>query len=167
MKKATLPAVSQVTGKKLAEFVKSGPIVVAGFFTKDNKNEAAAFKEVAEGPQDYLFGSSDDAKDFEAYNVKAPAMILFRTFDDPQVVYEGDFSYASIQGFLSKNSMPLVGDIGPDNYEKYVNLNLPIAYFFYENESQKKEYGNILKELAITYKDKMSFVYIDANQVSR
>jgi protein disulfide-isomerase A1 len=57
-----------------------------------------------------------------------------------------------------------MNDIGPENYAKYVESSLPLAYLFIENDEQRKEFGPGVEAVARKFRGKVNFVYIDANQ---
>jgi protein disulfide-isomerase A1 len=168
--KASMPVVSELTGfdftnksAKLEAFVKSGKVALVAFLKKDAK-ESKAFKAAAE-KLDLLVASTDNEADAKKHNVKSPAIVLFKTFDDLKNVYEGKFDEESIIEFAKSNSVPLVDDIGAENYEKYMEGGLPIAYFFTDDASQKEKFAPALNKLAKDNKGKMFFVYIDATKV--
>lgn len=59
---------------------------------------------------------------------------LYRTFDEPQVVFEGEVTGAALTAFVNDNSLPIIGEIGPHNYKKYVDRNLPLVWIFIDTE---------------------------------
>jgi protein disulfide-isomerase A1 len=101
------------------------------------------------------------------HGVTAPAIVLLKTFDNKKDIFSGSFTKEDILAFINENSIPLVDNIGPDNYEMYMKRNLPIAYFFTaSSDDDKKVFESTLQTLGEQYKGKMSFVYIDAVKVS-
>jgi len=54
-------------------------------------------------------------------------------------------------------------DIGPANYQKFVDSGLPLAYLFVTEET-RQSVGSIVEPVAKEFKGKMNFVYIDAVQ---
>lgn len=67
-----------------------------------------------------------------------------------------------MEAFIKANSVPLLDEIGPDNYSKYVESGLPLAYLFVENDEQRKTFGDSLGPVAKETKGKINFVFIDA-----
>jgi hypothetical protein len=53
-------------------------------------------------------------------------------------------------------------DIGPDNYEVYMNKKLPMLYLFVSTDEERKSAGPEVEPLAKKYQGKISFVYLDA-----
>ncbi|KAJ3088545.1 protein disulfide-isomerase precursor, partial [Quaeritorhiza haematococci] len=163
MKKQTLPALSKREHHEIDEFSKSDKVVLMGFFDKEDSDEFENYKAAANAHRDdFVFGFASDVKAFEKYEVKPPAVVLFKTFDDGKDVYEGDFSKESIVKFAQANSIPLMDEIGPENYATYVMTGQPIAYLFTSSAEDREKYGAMVEPLAKSFKGKVSFVYIDA-----
>ena len=126
MTKAALPAVSEVEADKLDEFKKSDNVVLVAYLAADDKKNAEAFKETAEALREkYLFGSAADADAAKAEGVKAPALVLYKQFDEGKNVYDGKFDKEAITAFAKKAATPLVGEVGPDTYQGYMDVSFP------------------------------------------
>ncbi|KAG0221650.1 protein disulfide-isomerase precursor [Actinomortierella wolfii] len=162
LKKAALPALSEITADEVADFSKKDKVVVVAVLAKDDKNRET-LKTVAEKLREkYVFGVVDESA-AEAQGVKAPAVVLYKQFDEGKNVLEGEFTEDSLNTFLNENAVPLVDDIGPDNYQYYMDSGLPLAYLFYDNDDQKTTYKEIA-DLAKELKGKVNFVYLDARK---
>ena len=55
-----------------------------------------------------------------------------------------------------------MAEVGPENYSKYMESGLPMAYLFYEGEAMRKEFGAPIEEAMRAVKGKINAVYIDA-----
>lgn len=110
---------------------------------------------------DYDFGIITDKDFFEGR--KAPHAVLYRTFDTLQVDYEGEFNKASLETFIGMESFPLFGKIGPENYGKYAERGIPIAWVFLNAHGKESHQTKSAAEaIAPEYKGKLSFVSLDA-----
>lgn len=121
MTKQALPAVSVLTEENLEEFKTSDKVVVVAFFEAGDKASNTTFTEVADSMrEDYLFGATNDAKLAKAEGVSAPAIVLYKSFDEGKNVYDGKFEKEGISKFTKAAAIPLVGEVGPETYAGYM-----------------------------------------------
>lgn len=121
MTKQSMPAVSTVTEENLEEFKTLDKIVVVGYVAADDKTSSKSFTAFAESQRDnYLFGTSDDAALAKAEGVKQPSIVLYKDFDEKKTVYDGKLDEESILAWTKTASTPLVGELGPETYSKYM-----------------------------------------------
>lgn len=121
MTKQALPAVSVLSSDSIEEFKTADKVVVVAFFEADDKTSNTTFTEVADTLRDdYLFGSTNDAKLAKAEGVKAPAIVLYKTFDEGRNIFEEKFDKDTISKFVKTAAIPLVGEVGPDTYAGYM-----------------------------------------------
>lgn len=161
-----MPAVSDLdTPKDVFKFVEASKVVVIGFFSESDAKEIKKFKGVAEALRDdYVFGQTHNQDSAKAAKVEQPAVVLYKKFDEKKIIYDGQMTKVALTEFIQKNSVPTMDDLGPSNYEKYVSMGLPMAYFFHHNTEQKEEFGPMFEKIAKDYKGKILFVYLDASQ---
>lgn len=160
-----LPPVSELTADKIADFSASDKVVVIGFFEDTTSSDYKAFESVANKLRDdFLFGATTDSTAAEQHEVKVPAIVLFKQFDEGKNTFGEKLTEDGIADFVKTNSVPLMDDIGPENYGKYVSSGLPIAYLFIAKPEERKTAGAEIESLAKEYKGKIHFVYIDAGK---
>jgi len=167
MIKQSLPAVTSVTSANHDEFKGSDKIVVVAYATSTDSAPIPAFSTVADSHRDdYLFGLSTDAEVISAAGVTPPAVVVYRKFDEPRLDFENkEFTAKELETYLKSNSMPLVDEVGPENYASYANADLPLAYLFLEPTDPKHaELVAALKPAAQKFKGKINYVYIDASK---
>lgn len=172
MKKQVLPALSEVTAKSHDDFVKKDKVVVVGYFDGSDGKEYQLFKTVANKfRDDFLFGAVVDKKVATDKKVKqVPGIVLYKQFDEKKNVFpdnvekDAKLTEENLSKFISVNSVPLMNDIGPDNYGKYVESGLPLFYLFVDTPESRKEAGEQVEPVAKKFRGKVNFVYIDATQ---
>ena len=121
MTKQALPAVSILGSDSLEEFKIADKVVAVAYFDADDKTSNTTFTEVAESLRDdYLFGATNDAKLAKAEGVKAPAIILYKSFDNGKDTFEEKFDKDTISKFIKTSAIPLVGEVGPETYAGYM-----------------------------------------------
>lgn len=172
MTKQTLPALSDVSADNFDEFKEKDKVVVVGFFSEKAGPEFEAFKSLAEKQRDtYIFGASIDASIAEKEEVKVPGVVMYKKFDEGKNIFpqnvEGDepkLELKDLENFVLVNSVPLIDDIGPENYMKYHDSGLPLGFVFVASDEHRKTLGKVFEPLAKQHRGKLNFVYIDANQ---
>ena len=159
MKKQAAPAVISLnTADDLKQFRESDDVVIVGFF-KDVKSEAATtFSKLAEQMRtEHSFASMSDIPS----NYKDDQVVLFKKFDEGEVVFGEKVSVEELAKFVARESIPLTAEIGPENYSKYVESAIPMAYFLYADEKQKEQYTSALQTAAKAVKGKVNTVFIN------
>ncbi|KAF8607657.1 disulfide isomerase [Ceratobasidium sp. AG-I] len=168
MKKQALPALTEVTGAEHAKFTKEDKVVVIAYVDSATAALASTIKDVAENHRDdYLFGVTSDADAIKEAGVTAPALVVYKSFDEGRVeLSAADVKSAtpeSLLSFVKENAVPLLDEVGGENYPTYAQSGLPLAYLFVDPTDSKKD--SIIAEitpLARKFKGKVNFVWIDA-----
>lgn len=167
MKKQALPAVSHVTTSNFSDFKGKDKVVVVAFLSESDKKDLDVFAKVADKHRDsFVFGHAADAAVASEAGTKTPSLIVYRSFDEPEVRYTGKLSDdAAIESFVREQSVPLIDEVGPDNFMTYAESGLPLAYYFTEPNYEHKDADiEKLKPLAKANKGKLNFVWIDAEK---
>ncbi|KAG6866478.1 hypothetical protein C0991_003996 [Blastosporella zonata] len=167
MAKQSLPAVSEVTAANHEEFSKADKLVVVAYLPTSTSVPAPEFSAAAEKHRDdYLFGLSTDEDAAKAAGVEAPAIVVYRSFDSPQSVYPYpvlDTTSQDLEEWLSELSIPIIDEVSGDNYAVYVQSSKPLAYLFLDPSAEGKDAAiEAIKPVALKYKSKVNFVWIDA-----
>lgn len=161
----SLPAVSVVTAENHTEFQAADRIVIIAYLDVADTESAIVFNAFADAHRDdYLFGVSHDSASTQ--KVTAPAIVLYKTFDEGRNDYEGEISVDGLSQFVVENSVALLDEISPENFAMYSEAGLPLAFIFVEESDPKRaEITKALEPVAREYKGKLNFVWIDATKV--
>ncbi|KAJ8126417.1 hypothetical protein O1611_g7221 [Lasiodiplodia mahajangana] len=163
MIKQSLPAVSILNTETLEDFKTADKVVLVAYVDASDKASNDVYTAVAEKYRDnYLFGATNDAALAEAEGVTAPAIVLYKQFDEGKAVFAEKFDEEAIASFTKTASTPLVGEVGPETYSDYMSAGIPLAYIFAETAEERKELGDALKPVAEQYRGKINFATIDA-----
>lgn len=164
MKKQDSPAVTILETAEIEKFASSDNVVVVAYVKKDSK-EAKAFADVADKLRDnYLFGYSTDAAAAKAAGVTVPGVVLHKKFDEGKNDFDGKFDEEVLTEFVKTNATPLMDEISPENYAKYMESGLPIGYLFWGTAEERAEVGPKVEKMAKFAKGKVNFVYCDASK---
>jgi protein disulfide-isomerase A1 len=163
MVKQSLPAVSIVSADTIEDFKKSDNVVLVAFIEATDRASNETFSSIADSLRDnYLFGATNDAALAEAEGVTAPAIVLYKQFDEGKTIYPGKFDKDDIESFARTASIPLVGEVGPETYAGYMAAKIPLAYIFAETPEERAELAELLKPIAEKHRGAVSFATIDA-----
>ncbi|KAI0843121.1 protein disulfide isomerase [Hypoxylon sp. FL0890] len=164
MIKQSLPAVSLLTPETLGDFKTADKVVLVAYIDASDKASNETYTKIAEKFRDsYLFGATNDAALAEAEGVKAPAIVLYKQFDEGKATFTDKFEEEAIEKFAKVASTPLIGEVGPDTYSGYMSAGIPLAYIFSETAEERKSLGDALKPIAEKYRGKINFATIDAS----
>lgn len=163
----SLPAVTEVTAANIDEFKTADKIVAIACLSSLSDDLAAVFQATAEKHRDdYLFGQSTDPVVIKSTGLSAPAIVLYRAFDDPISVYPHAVTSATvetIEDWIAELSFPVIGEVNAENYMPLAQSGKPIAYLFLDPTSESKgEYIERVRVVALEHKAKLNFVWIDA-----
>ena len=99
--------------------------------------------------------------------------MMFKKFDDGYSSFKGDLTNEEeLTKFIQKQSIPLMDEIGPENYMRYYDLKVPLLFFFWsDKESHRKKVGGVVEKALKTFRTSgkaegvidLNAVYIDAN----
>jgi len=164
MQKQKQPAYVELkSAKDVTDFTADeGDIEVVAFIAESDKAAFDVFVSIAKTLRnDYEFGYASDASlaPSEAAG-KRPALVLYRSFDEQRVAHTGDWNAEALTAFVKGNAFPLIGEIGPENYQKYLERGFPLAWFFVHKDNDKAVLA-AAKEVAKDFKSQISFVWLD------
>lgn len=165
MIKQSLPPVSILDKDTIEDFKKADKVVLVGYFDANDKASNESFGQAAEKLRDnYPFGATNDAALAEAEGVTAPAIVLYKEFDEGKTVFSEKFDAEAIEKFAKTASTPLIGEVGPETYSDYMSAGLPLAYIFAETPEERKTLSDLLKPIAEAQRGVVNFATIDAKQ---
>lgn len=167
MVKQSLPAVSDVTAANHDEFTKADKIVAVAYLPSNTAAPASEFSAVADAHRDdYLFGIVADQDAAAAAGVTPPAIVVYRSFDEPRTEFPYPVSGTNkkeLEGWLAELEIPYIDEVNGETYGTYAKSNKPLAYLFLDPTSADKEAQiELVKPIAKKYKSKVNFVWIDA-----
>ncbi|KAH9996939.1 protein disulfide isomerase [Xylariaceae sp. FL0662B] len=163
MIKQSLPAVSLLTSETLEDFKTADKVVLVAYIDASDKASNETYTKIAEDHRDsYLFGATNDAALAKAEGVTAPAIVLYKQFDEGKATYTEKFDKEAIETFAKTASTPLIGEVGPETYSGYMSAGLPLAYIFSETPEERKKLGDAIKPIAEKFRGKINFATIDA-----
>ena len=172
MKKQNRPAVTSLnTEEEVNQFQEEDRVTIVGFFNSETSEEYNQFKQVAESLRNKfsfasVIGKKELARSFGLDSDEG--VILFKMFDEGKNLLPIS-QIAELNTFVNKYSVPLIDEIGAENYKIYAESGLPLVYLFVDAsvEGQKEKIINDVTDLAKESKGKLNFVTIDWGKYAR
>ncbi len=114
-KKSGPPAVSLSSADEVNEFKAASDVAVVGFFKDQDSDAAKQFLAVAQSVDNVQFGVVSDASLFAEFKINADSgVVLFKSFDEGRVDFDGEFSAEEIKKFVHSNQLPLVTEFNQE-----------------------------------------------------
>lgn len=128
------------------------------YTTSEDSDAATAFKKTASALRnDVDFAISTGAT--------GDKVTLYRTFDTPEVTFEGPITTDAVNAWIKNESLPLVGEIGPENYHKYVERDLPLLWAFLDfSNAEQNDLPAKLAPVAAKHRSSVILVKIDGQR---
>ncbi|KAG5436865.1 hypothetical protein PCANB_001618 [Pneumocystis canis] len=164
MVKQTLPVTTRVDMDNFETFKTSDEIVLLALINEaDDENSDLYHKLATKYRDNYVFGISSDNKVAQKMKLGFPSVVMFKKTEDVYVIYDGDMIYEDLDMFVTLESLPLLGELRPDTYEKYISSHLPLVCIFVSSDHERKDMESIFTILASKYRGKLALALIDAN----
>ncbi|KAJ1554504.1 protein disulfide-isomerase precursor [Nowakowskiella sp. JEL0078] len=157
---------------KLKQFVKADRLVIVGFFDSEKSEQYTVLKEVADSvpegfAKEFFFSYTFDKQSIAHYNVSTPTILVF-TPSYPHVErYTGKFEIGEITLFIRTCTLPLYDDYDMSNYAKYLNRDLPMAYYIYSTAEEKEQHKEFFIKEAIKHRGVVSFVSMNGTKFDK
>jgi protein disulfide-isomerase A1 len=162
MKKQNLPDLTAIKADEFEKFSTSDKVVVVGFVKEGSDEYKALEANAKELREQFVFGYIDNEELAKKAGSAVPGIVVYKQFDEGKAVLEGKITEESIKEFVKVESVPLMDELGPENYSKYMDSGLPLVYLFTTEAEDKKTIGAWCEAIAKKVQGKLNFVYIDA-----
>jgi len=156
LRKQNSPAWKKVTAAELETARAGGDVVVVGVFASESGDQFEAFK----GAAAVLRNDNDFVVVDHVEGTTSPSLVIFRKFDEPKVTFSGEWNVDALTAFVKASSFPAFGEIGPENYQKYVERDLPFVWAFLDYDAGTDEAVAALAPVAKAF-PQFSFVRLD------
>lgn len=156
-----------MTKENHEEFRKADSVVAILYSSTTSDAPAPQFSATAEKLRDeYLFGIATDEEALIVGGVAPPALILYRSFDEPRLEYPYPIASAEvkdIEQWIQSLSIPYLAQLSGETYSMYADSGKPLAYLFVDPSTDDYEsHIDALRPIAKKHHDALNFVWIDA-----
>jgi protein disulfide-isomerase A1 len=140
------------------------PVVLLGVLDNDHDDRYVVFSQVAERLRHRIPTAAAINQPWAAELATAPTVVLYRDFDEPSLIYSGEFSDDSLSPWIASQLVPTLGEIHAENFHDYMDIKLPIGYLFIKPEDDNTELMKAVSGIASKTKGKLVFAWINHNR---
>lgn len=128
----------------------------------------STFLEVADDlNEELIFIRISDPAMNDKYHVEAVKYLVFRPDEQdeaPGLDHTVGTTSGELKEFIKKETTPLFGEINGSTFQQYTDANLPLAYYFYNEPTEKLLVSPLIIKLAKELRGKMNFVALNAKR---
>jgi len=160
------PSLTEVDEESLETFKKENDVTILAFLKSKDSDEYQALHRVSLKLRDtYKFVFSLDEKLAKKYNVELNNIIFIKKFNtEKDDVFTEEITDDNLTNFINIAKLPLMDNLTSSKYNDYLQLDIPIFYFFYEKQEDVDTLGKDIEDIARRYRLKMNFVYVDVEK---
>jgi len=162
-----LPAVSFIKSEEDLKGLRSKKsIVLVAFLEKADPDTMLEIEKAAEKLRNDLVVAV--AYGSELIGERELPTVAFYMEDFDPLFFTGPITESSIMRIFRNERFPPIGEIGPDNYQSYMDRNLPLVWLAISPDDEKIANAvlDVIEPFAIERKGKLSFVWLDADKFS-
>ena len=154
------PPSTSVDATSIDKAIDDNKIAVV-FFGDSESDEFKAFQGAASADDKNAFFNTNDEVAAKNQKVeKTPALVLFRKFDEPRVVFDGEFTKKAIAEWIAPNTVPTLIEFGDDYIEPIFQKQQPAIFLFIDNDSSDhKALVETFDKAANEFKGEILFSY--------
>ncbi|KAM0211030.1 hypothetical protein ACHAQD_010495 [Fusarium lateritium] len=159
------PAVMELSDANYHEFLSPDYVSIVAFIDDQDKDLIELYSQVAEQLRgEYAFAISHNSSRANDEGVTRPGILLLSTFDERRSSYQGPFDHDALELFIRKHGTPLIGELHPEVYASFAEINLPLAQILVASPTERDHLVDLLYPLARRFSSVLTFVTVDSNR---
>ncbi|XP_063976690.1 protein disulfide-isomerase [Diachasmimorpha longicaudata] len=150
---------------EIKQFIDDNNVGIVGFFKDQESEKAKIFMDVANAVDAHIFASVSDEALFGEYNAEDGTIILFKKFDEPRAVFEGELTADELKRFITIESLPIIVDFNQDTAQHIFggDIKSHLLFFISKEAGHYDEYIDKIKGVAKQFKKDILFVTINVD----
>jgi len=150
------PPSKEVDAAALAKAIEDNKVVVVYYGANDDHFKSFETAASADDKRTYIHTFNADVA--KANGAASPAVILYRKFDEPKVVFSGAWESKAIIAFIEESSVPTVIEFADEYIEPIFQKQKPTIFLFRDEESaDSKKLDETFAKAAAGNKGKILF----------
>ncbi|KAG4091081.1 thioredoxin-like protein [Neocallimastix lanati (nom. inval.)] len=162
------PSLSEVNEETLETVKKENDIVILSFLKSRDSEEYQALFRISHKLRDkYKFVYCLDEKLAKKNGVELDNTIFIKKFNtEKNDVLTEPVTDEKLEKFIKAAELPLMDNLNSEKYNKYLDQDLPLFYFFTNSQEEIDTIGKDIEDIARNYRLKMNFIYVDVDKYS-
>ncbi|XP_075930849.1 protein disulfide-isomerase-like isoform X1 [Petromyzon marinus] len=163
-RRAGPPAVTVATTAEAQAFVDSDSLVLLGFFKDTESRDLKTFLEIADTYDEVPFGVTSSEEVFAKYGVSSDSIVLFKKFDEGQVVFTEQVEREKLVHFVQLQELPSVVTYSDETFPLLFSglVNVHILLFANASSEGFPELFEQFKAAAPPFRGKILFVLLNS-----
>jgi len=159
IKKKSGPPSSVLTGEEFEALQKNSKFAIV-FFGEEGSDEFKTFEQLASLDDKNSFNHVFDASVNAPEGLTRPGVAVFRKFDEPIVVHDGEFTREALAEFIVNTSIPTLIEFSDEFIEPIFQAQNPALFLFVDKENEEhKKMIETVKETAVANKGRIIFAH--------
>lgn len=119
-------ATKRVVDADYPKFINSKETVIMAYLDADDHQSLEKYSEVAEELRgQFVFGYTNEVVQAVSEGVSQPCLIFFDPPNNRRGIFAGDFTTDALLSFIELQNQPVIGDLEPVAYERYIEVDSP------------------------------------------
>ncbi|CAG0888689.1 unnamed protein product [Cyprideis torosa] len=165
-KKTGPPAQKLETVDEAKALQESAEVVVVGFFSDQESEDAKKFLKAAESFDDIPFGISSNEDVKKNYEITKDSIVVLQKFDDGRADYSGAMEAEEIAAFVKGNSLPMLVEFSHTTAQKIFggDMKSHLLLFLSKADAKYATYSEAATKVAKEFKGQLLFVLINTDE---
>ena len=150
-----------MTCDTLKEKIEATKLSVVFFGDVASREFSEVFLNVAQNPtvsEKFQFFNLNDAACATSFGASAPGLVLFRKFDEPQLLYSGSLEVTPVVDWMVASSVPTLMEFSEDAIEPMFGQRKTAIILFRSASQANSDFANQFKEASQKLKGEILFV---------
>ncbi|CAN0171582.1 unnamed protein product [Lampetra planeri] len=163
-RRAGPPAVTVATAAEAQAFIDADSLVLLGFFKDTESRDLKTFIEVADTYDEAPFGVTSSEEVFAKYGVSSDSIVLFKKFDEGQVVFTDQVEREKLLRFVQLQELPSVVTYSDEAFPLLFSGLVDVHILLFANASSDgfPELFEEFKAAAPPFRGKILFVLLNS-----
>lgn len=152
------PPTSSITTEEI-ETLKGESKLFVVYYGEEGSDEFKAFETAAAGDDKYEYRTVFDADATLPEGASRPGVVVFRNFDEPTVVFSGDFTAKALAKFVTEAGIPTFIEFSDEYIEPIFQEQKPALFFFHDSSADQEKIKDVVGQTAEAHKGRIIFAH--------